>query len=78
MKQINKLDDGSEIYNDNGVFKIKKIIVQEQEINEKMINQKLIDLNNKNRDLQIEINKNNVLIANYENILNKIKNTNII
>jgi len=75
MKQTNKLDDGSEIYNDNGVFKIKKIIVHEQEINEKMINQKLIDLNNKNRDLQIEINRNNEQIVNYENILNKIKIT---
>jgi len=78
MKQTNKLDNGSEIYNDNGVFKIKKIVVQEQEINEKMVNQKLIDLNNKNKDLQNEINKNNEQIVNYKNILNKIKNISII
>ena len=64
----------TEVYNDNGIIKIKTTTIQEQEITTEYIHKQLANLERRKYDMLLEIDKIQENIVNYQNILHDIDN----
>ena len=65
----------TEIINDNGVFRVRTTVVQEEQLTAEKIYRVLIELENRKTNLQNELARNSGDIARYEDLLTQLKST---
>jgi len=67
------LNESAEIIQDNGVFRVRKTTIQEEELTSERIYRILIELESRRTNLKTELTRIDGEIARYEDLLVKVK-----